>query len=141
MSRIRGRDTKPELMLRRELFARGLRYRLHDKGLPGRPDLVVTSRRAVIFIHGCFWHGHACPRGVTPGTNTAFWVEKIRRNRERDQAALSKLLVDEWRVLTVWECAIVGPARRGLPDLGQCVISWLDHGSRELTISGAWSAD
>lgn len=114
MSRIRSRDTKPELQLRRALHAVGFRYRLHDKSLPGTPDMVLPGRQAVIFVHGCFWHGHDCPLGVTPATRTEFWENKISRNRERDAAAEAILLASGWRVLTVWECAMRGRNRLGL---------------------------
>lgn len=108
MSRIRSKDTGPEMRLRRALHARGFRYRLHDRRLAGSPDLVLPGRRAVVFVHGCFWHGHDCPYGVTPNTRTEFWLEKIARNRKRDTAAERRLAEDGWRVLTVWECALRG---------------------------------
>jgi DNA mismatch endonuclease (patch repair protein) len=112
MSRIRGRDTKPELLLRRGLHARGFRFRLHRRDLPGRPDLVFPGRRAVIFVHGCFWHGHDCPMCQLPATRADFWRKKIEGNRARDQAAASALAAAGWRVLIVWECAVRGPARK-----------------------------
>jgi DNA mismatch endonuclease, patch repair protein len=111
MSRIRGRDTKPELTLRRGLHALGFRFLLHRRDLPGCPDLVFPGRRAAIFVHGCFWHGHACPMCRLPATRTAFWQAKICGNRERDRRAASALAVAGWRVLVVWECALRGPAR------------------------------
>lgn len=111
MSRIRGKDTKPELMLRRGLHAQGFRFRLHRKDLPGRPDLVFPGRRAVIFVHGCFWHGHDCPMCKMPATRPEFWCVKIGKNRERDQQVVSTLAAAGWRVMTVWECALRGPAR------------------------------
>ncbi|MFN3353763.1 MAG: very short patch repair endonuclease [Brevundimonas sp.] len=113
MSRIRSRDTKPELQLRRALHAAGFRYRLHDRRLPGTPDLVLPARSAVIFVHGCFWHGHDCALGVTPNTRTDFWEAKIQANQARDAAAEAALRDAGWRVLTVWECALRG--RRRLP--------------------------
>lgn len=107
MSKIRSKDTKPELRLRRMLHGAGYRYRLHDRKLPGRPDLVFAGRRKVIFVHGCFWHGHECPVGARlPKTNTEFWAGKRRRNQERD-AMQRKLLEDMgWGVLVVWECEV-----------------------------------
>lgn len=117
MSRVRGKDTKPELLLRRGLHASGLRYRLHGAKLPGRPDLVFAGRRAVIFVHGCFWHGHDCPLFRLPGTRTEFWSSKIEANRVRDGAAVEALRSHNWRVLIVWECAIRGPARRNLSEV------------------------
>jgi DNA mismatch endonuclease, patch repair protein len=111
MSRIRGKDTKPELLLRRGLHALGFRFRLHRKELPGRPDLVFPARRAVIFVHGCFWHGHSCPMCKIPTTRIGIWSAKIAANRRRDEAALEKLRSVGWRALVVWECALRGKSR------------------------------
>jgi DNA mismatch endonuclease (patch repair protein) len=114
MSRIRGRDTKPELLLRRGLHARGFRFRLHRRDLPGRPDLVFPAKHAVVLIHGCFWHG----MGMTvrcagcPATRADFWRTKIEKNRARDRDAATAMRKSGWRVLTVWECALRGPASR-----------------------------
>lgn len=140
MSQIRARDTQPEMLLRRHLHAAGLRYRIHDRRLAGTPDLVFAGRKAVIFVHGCFWHGHGCPKSVTPATNTAFWVEKITRNRQRDAAADRMLIAAGWRVLTVWECALRGRTRRAMPEVTQTVIAWLDAGAVEGQLSGDWPA-
>lgn len=112
MSRIRGKDTAPEMLIRRGLHARGFRYRLHDRRLPGHPDLVFPQYRAVIFIHGCFWHGHGCHLFKWPTTRREFWETKISRNRERDLRAVESLAADGWRVLTVWECALKGSQRQ-----------------------------
>src|ERR1700730_9722906 len=112
MSRIRGRDTKPELVVRRGLHSRGFRFRLHRRDLPGRPDLVFPSRRAVIFVHDCFWHGHDCPMCRLPATRPTFWRTKIDKSRARDQGAVRALGISGWRVLIVWECAVRGPARQ-----------------------------
>jgi DNA mismatch endonuclease (patch repair protein) len=106
MRAIRSADTKPELIVRRSLHAAGLRYRLGGAGLPGRPDLVLPRHRAVIFVHGCFWHGHDCPLFKIPSTRLEFWKTKIGRNRENDAKVKSLLLVAGWRIATVWECAI-----------------------------------
>lgn len=104
MSRIRGRDTRPELTLRRLLHAAGFRYRLHQK-LPGRPDLTLPKYKAVIFVHGCFWHRHeGCRVANTPKSNVDFWMIKFARNVERDAAVESTLRHSGWRVLVVWEC-------------------------------------
>ena len=111
MSRIRGANTKPELMVRRGLHAQGLRFRLHDHKLPGSPDLVFASTRAIVLIHGCFWHGHDCPLGVQPRSNAAFWDAKIGRNQQRDQLVSDQLGSLGWRVATVWECALRGRTR------------------------------
>lgn len=105
MAAIHGKDTGPEWIVRRLLTAMGYRYRLHGRGLPGRPDLVFASRRAVVFVHGCFWHRHACRYGRTmPNTRRAFWCAKFAGNVERDRRAVRALKRDGWRVLVVWEC-------------------------------------
>lgn len=117
MSRIRGKDTKPEMLMRRGLHGRGLRYRLHGTGIPGKPDMVFPKYRALIFVHGCFWHGHGCSLFKWPKTRAAFWKTKISRNMERDREALAALKADGWRMLVVWECALKGRHRRALPDI------------------------
>lgn len=107
MSRIRARDTKPEMVVRRFLFSRGFRYRLHARELPGKPDVVLTKWKTVIFVHGCFWHGHRdCRYFVVPKTRTDWWLKKIESNRKRDQENLSKLRQDSWKVLTIFECSL-----------------------------------
>ncbi len=111
MSRIRGRNTKPEMLIRRGLHACGLRYRLHDRKLPGQPDLVFPRYRAVIFVHGCFWHGHDCPMFKLPTTRREFWSKKIASNRARDERIDATLLGLGWRVANVWECSLKGPGR------------------------------
>lgn len=112
MSRIRGKDTKPEMLLRRGLHSRGLRFRLHVKGLPGRPDIVFPKYGAVLLVHGCFWHGHGCALSRLPETRREFWSTKIRNTGIRDEEAARLLVADGWRVLTVWECALRGRNRR-----------------------------
>lgn len=105
MAAVKGRGTRPEMIVRRLAHALGYRYRLHRKDLPGNPDLVFAGRGAVIFVHGCFWHGHDCPRGARqPKQNAAYWTAKIARNRARDAASEAALAQAGWRVLTVWEC-------------------------------------
>lgn len=125
MARIRSKDTKPELMLRRALHTLGLRYRLHDGRLPGSPDLVFAGRRAVVFVHGCFWHAHDCPRGVMPGSNVDFWTAKIDSNVARDDRAVATLLEAGWRVLTVWECVLIGKRKRPVEAVAAEVAAWL----------------
>ena len=105
MAAIRGKDTKPELLIRRGLHAKGFRYRLQGRGLPGRPDLVLPKHHAVIFVHGCFWHRHDCPLFRWPQTRQEFWREKIDGNARRDANAIGLLLDTGWRVGIVWECA------------------------------------
>ncbi|MDI6814050.1 MAG: very short patch repair endonuclease [Desulfitobacteriaceae bacterium] len=111
MSRIRSTNTKPEMLVRRGLHAVGLRYRLHVKGMPGTPDLVFPRSRAVILVHGCFWHGHQCHLFKPPQTQSVFWMEKISKNVQRDQAAISALSNQDWRILVVWECSLRGKQR------------------------------
>lgn len=106
MSRVRVRHTAPEIALRRALHAAGLRYRLHTKDLPGRPDIVFPGKRVAVFVHGCFWHGcDQCDRGLRrPKTNTSYWANRLAENRARDRASEQSLLASGWRVTTVWEC-------------------------------------
>ncbi|MDO3377311.1 very short patch repair endonuclease [Geoalkalibacter halelectricus] len=105
MSRISGRDTKPEIAVRRILHAMGYRFRLHVRQIPGNPDIVLPRHRKVVFVHGCFWHGHAgCPRSKRPSTNVGFWNAKIDANMARDERAVRGLVGDGWRVLVIWEC-------------------------------------
>ena len=107
MRRVKGRDTGPEMTVRRALRAIGVGYRLGGAGLPGRPDVVMKGRRAVIFVHGCFWHGHDCARGARqPKANADYWLAKIGRNRERDRTSEEALAAEGWRVLTLWECEL-----------------------------------
>ena len=106
MSRIRSKDTKPELLVRRAAWAAGFRYRLHGKGLPGRPDLVFASLRTVIFVHGCYWHGHSCQKGRIPRGNSDFWRGKFAENKRRDRRNRERLKRLGWDVYTVWECSL-----------------------------------
>lgn len=111
MSRIRGRDTKPEMTIRRGLHARGLRYRLHDRKLPGAPDLVFAKHRAAVFVHGCFWHAHGCALSKLPASRQDFWRTKLGGNAARDSRAVDALLAGGWRVRVIWECSLRGPGR------------------------------
>lgn len=105
MSRIKGKDTKPEILVRKYLFSQGFRYRLYRKDLPGKPDIVLPKYHTVIFIHGCFWHGHeGCRYFVIPKTRTEWWVEKINANKENDRKNCGLLQEMKWDVITVWEC-------------------------------------
>lgn len=107
MSQIRSKDTEPEMIVRRFLFGLGFRYRLHEKKLPGKPDLVLPKYRTVIFIHGCFWHGHQnCKYFVIPKTRTDWWLNKIARNIENDKLNQAKLAEEGWQVITLWECML-----------------------------------
>jgi DNA mismatch endonuclease, patch repair protein len=106
MSGIQGKNTKPELLVRKYLHGRGLRFRLHAKELPGKPDLVFPKYKAVVFVHGCFWHGHECQLFKWPQTRAKFWKDKIHKNRANDKRAVTTLMTDGWRVCVVWECAL-----------------------------------
>ena len=111
MTRVKGKNTTPELELRRLLLDMGYRgYRIHYDKLPGRPDVVFTKHRKVIFVHGCFWHGHNCKAGKnTPRTNKDYWEPKLRRNVDRDKEHLREIRKEGWKVLTVWECQLKNP--------------------------------
>jgi DNA mismatch endonuclease (patch repair protein) len=112
MSRIKGKNTKPEMLVRKFLFAQGFRFRLHDKKLPGKPDIVLTKYKTVIFVHGCFWHGHVgCKYFVMPKTRTEWWQAKISRNQELDGLAEKKLTEAGWIVLKIFECELKGKAK------------------------------
>nr|WP_081077575.1 DNA mismatch endonuclease Vsr [Burkholderia cepacia] len=125
MSRIRGRNTKPELVVRRVLHAAGFRYRLHRRDLPGTPDLVLLKHRTAIMVHGCFWHVHkGCRFATTPASNSEFWHEKLTRNRERDRQQVEALQSLGWRVLVVWECSTKSSELRDRLQLE--LIQWLN---------------
>ena len=136
MSGIRSKNTRPEMIVRSGLHRAGLRYRLHDKSLPGKPDLVFPKHRAVIFVHGCFWHRHDCSLFKWPKTREEFWRKKIERNREVDARALAALGEAGWRCGVVWECALKGgrQERRESP-ISDCV-RWLKGKKRNLEIRG-----
>jgi len=136
MSGIRSKDTKPELAIRKGIFARGFRYRLHVRELPGKPDMVLPKHRAIIFVNGCFWHGHNCALFKWPSTRVNFWRTKINRNRIVDAAAKSKLSGLGWRVLTVWECALKGKGREGPEAISKAIAEWLAAGDSLYEIRG-----
>jgi DNA mismatch endonuclease (patch repair protein) len=136
MAAIKGSHTKPELLIRRALHAAGLRYRLHVKDLPGKPDLVFPRRRAVVFVNGCFWHRHDCHLFKWPATRQDFWREKIGRNVENDERAVRELTDSGWRVATVWECSLKGRTRRNFSDAMQQLISWIESNEQMITIRG-----
>lgn len=136
MAGIRGTNTAPELILRRALHAKGFRYRLHDRRLPGKPDMVFPRYHAVIFAHGCFWHGHDCHLFKWPSTRPEFWQAKIRRNRENDARAGAALAEQGWRQAIVWECALKGKARLPLPRVIRRCTSWLRSDKPLLEICG-----
>jgi DNA mismatch endonuclease (patch repair protein) len=113
MSKIKGKNTKPELLVRKFLFSHGLRYKLHDKNLPGKPDLVFPKYNTVVFIHGCFWHGHGgCKYFVVPKTRTEWWLNKINGNKIKDSDSFEKLIHEGWKVIVIWECDLK-PDKKG----------------------------
>ncbi|MGB8684288.1 MAG: very short patch repair endonuclease [Candidatus Binatus sp.] len=130
MAGIRSKNTRPEILIRYELFARGYRYRLHVSTLPGKPDLVFPKLRAVIFVHGCFWHRHACPLFKWPSTNVTFWRTKILGNCAVDRRVLKQLKIADWRVLTIWECSLKGAKRAEIDRVVKAATQWLDSHSR-----------
>ncbi len=134
MSRIRGKNTRPERLIRRGLFALGFRYRLHRRSLPGCPDLVFPRHQAVIFVHGCLWHKHECDLFKWPKTNAGFWRRKIGRNSKNDKKNIAELNLAGWRVLTVWECALRGRERRKPEQLMRDIARWLMSGRRRCEI-------
>jgi DNA mismatch endonuclease (patch repair protein) len=132
MSSIRGKNTWPERTLRSLLFARGFRYRLHVRKLPGTPDLVFSKHRAVVFVHGCFWHRHeGCRYTSTPRSNGEFWQRKFSANVDRDRRHVETLRALGWRVATVWECAL----KHSVEDTARLVDEWL-HGNEDALVIG-----
>lgn len=136
MAGIRGKDTSPEVIVRKGLHKAGFRYRLHDRKLPGRPDLVLPRFRALIFINGCFWHGHKCAIFKWPSTRAAFWRAKIRGNAERDSRNLKLCTSAGWRVLTIWECSLKGPGKLGAEATVVAASHWLESQSPAGQIAG-----
>lgn len=136
MAGIGGRDTSPELLIRSLLHRNGYRFRLHRKDLPAKPDIVLTKYRAVILIHGCFWHGHRCHMFKWPKSNAAFWRAKILANVKRDRRAISALHAAGWRTLTVWECALRGPQVIAPDLLLRRMSSWLQSRLDQSELSG-----
>lgn len=134
MAGIRGKDTKPELTVRRILHAAGLRFRLHRRDLPGHPDLVLPRYRAAVFVHGCFWHNHDCYLFKWPSSRPDFWREKLTKNRQRDAAAVVALHESGWRTLVIWECALKSRPFKADPRmLRNEIVEWLNGSS--------WHAD
>ena len=121
MSRIKGKNTKPETLVRKFLFSKGFRYRLHDKKLPGKPDIILPKYKTVIFVHGCFWHGHEdCKYFVVPKTRTDWWLAKINGNIANDQKKREALELAGWKIITIWECelkpALIEKTLNALPE-------------------------
>ena len=136
MAGIRGRNTRPELVIRSALHRKGFRFRLHRNDLPGKPDLVFPKHRAVILIHGCFWHGHGCHLFRWPKTRVDFWREKINSNIARDQRQISALRDAGWRVATIWECALKGRYRLPVAAIAESCAEWLESDKTELGLEG-----
>lgn len=136
MAAVRSANTKPEILLRSLIHRMGLRYRLHPKDLPGRPDLVFPRYHAVIFVHGCYWHRHGCYKSTMPDTRTAFWNAKFSANLARDQRQIQALLEKQWRVMIVWECALVGKEALGGEKIGKMVRAWLTGSDERGEIPG-----
>jgi DNA mismatch endonuclease (patch repair protein) len=136
MSGIRSTNTRPELAIRKALHRKGFRYTLHGKTVPGKPDLVFPARKAVVFVHGCFWHGHDCRFFRLPGTRTEFWRTKIGRNRIRDGVVRNRLAAEGWRQLTVWECAVRGQGKDAPEKIASRIATWLRSGKRRAEIRG-----
>lgn len=137
MAAIKGKNTKPEVLLRKNLFSRGFRFRIHRKDLPGKPDIVLPRYRAAIFVQGCFWHGHTgCPMFRLPATRREFWESKITANQQRDQRNIAALKEMGWRVLEVWECAFKGRGRLNHEELWDLVASWIVSNAEYEQIGG-----
>jgi len=136
MAGIRGRDTKPEMRVRKALFADGYRYRLHRRDLAGTPDIVLPGRKVAIFVNGCFWHGHSnCSLAKVPTTRADFWQAKLEHNRQRDKAAAATLKTLGWRVLVIWECFI--RSRKEQRELALALSSWLEDPMRQDELSSS----
>lgn len=140
MAGIRGRDTRNELLIRKELHARGFRYLLYGKRLPGKPDLVFPKYRAVIMVNGCFWHGHDCHLFKWPSTRCDFWYDKIQANKKRDTETTNALERLGWRVLTVWECSIKGKTSNPIEENIDNIASWLVNGECSRHVTGKLSS-
>lgn len=136
MASVGQKNTGPEMVLRSALHRRGLRYRLHDRNLPGSPDLVFPRFKAVIFVHGCYWHAHDCYRGTKPKSRQQFWYEKFLANQQRDARNVERLVAKGWRVLTVWECAIKGKTAKPSGLLARQICGWLKGKRTTGTIEG-----
>ena len=137
MAGIRGKNTQPEIMIRRGLHARGFRFQLHDKRLPGKPDMVFPGCRAVILVNGCFWHGHDCHLFRWPSSRVEFWRQKISRTRNRDIEIRDALEAQDWRVLEIWECAMKGKTKHPISEVLDMASTWLRSGICSSEITGA----
>lgn len=136
MSGIRGKNTKPELIIRKNLHRLGYRYRLHAKELPGKPDLVLPKYNAVIFVNGCFWHGHACHLFKWPQTREDFWRNKITVTKEKDRENKARLHQQGWRIMEIWECSLKGKTRLPVDIIMEQIALWLQSESPYMEIQG-----
>lgn len=136
MSGIKGKDTKPELKIRKALHARGFRYSLHKKGLPGKPDIVLPKYNAIIFVHGCFWHLHECHLFKWPSTRPDFWKTKITLNKEKDAENIKLLKNAGWKVLIIWECALKGKFKLEHASVVQKTCDWIKSDIEFMEIRG-----
>ena len=139
MSGIRSKDTRHEIEIRKRLFAQGYRYRLHDKRLPGKPDIILPRYRAVIFVHGCFWHAHGCELFKMPSTRLEFWRKKLIGNRGKDLSNITALRQMGWRILVIWECSFRGAGKKRVKEINVAVsktVKWLASGKKYGEISG-----
>ena len=137
MSAVKGKDTKPEVMLRKALFSKGLRYSFHTKSIEGKPDIYLKKYNAVIFFHGCFWHGHNCKAGASPKTRTEFWKSKVESNKDRDSRIINSLKDKGFRVMIVLGCSLKGKGKSRFECVVNKIIEWLisDNGTNEISNS------
>ena len=136
MAAIRGKDTQPEIYVRKALHRIGFRYKVHDQTLPGKPDLVFPKFKAVILVNGCFWHQHDCHLFKWPTTRSKFWREKIQKNKERDKENQIKLEERGWKVLTIWECALKGKEKMAGAEVVNTISAWLINDPSSAEIRG-----
>ncbi len=136
MSGIRGKDTKPELLIRKQLHKLGFRYKLHDRKLPGKPDMVFPKYKAIIFVNGCFWHGHNCHLFKWPSSRVEFWHDKITRTQEKDKENFDALLEKGWRVLKIWECSLKGKEKLPTETVIIKAVEWLKSEQKTGEIRG-----
>ncbi|MGV1989999.1 very short patch repair endonuclease [Agrobacterium sp. 22-221-1] len=136
MASVGQKNTGAEMLLRRALHRKGLRYRLHDRSLPGSPDIVFPRFKAVLFVHGCYWHSHGCYRSTVPKSRREFWTDKFATNRSRDERSGKLLVTEGWRVLTVWECALRGKSSSPAGEIADAVWDWLQSEAQIGEIEG-----
>lgn len=139
MSGISSKNTKAEVEIRKKLFSLGYRYRIHDSKLPGKPDIIMARFKAVIFIHGCFWHAHNCVLFKLPSTRRAFWKNKLKRNSQKDTENNKELKKMGWRIMTVWECSFRGAGKKReeqIDIIANKIVNWVHSSKRQIEIKG-----